>query len=1359
MKRRIGIIGLITAGICVLLTLSSLTGCKSMKKNLPSDWRSSLPEPVLGQHKEWVDFYYETWRIADTKKVEYQGQTLFDTAFKPGKIWMWDTVWISHFGIYVQDANPPITNPMHGYDLFYSAQREDGCIPHVWNVTGEHSFKVHNPIFTLGELNYYRHTGDKSRLARVVPILDRFYFYLKGFYGEPDGLYRNFDWHNGMDNRPMADISIDSTCEQAMVAAQLKQMAGLIGDDERAAKFGKEYDVLKKRINESMWRPADQFYTDLSSNRMPVNVWSVASYWALIAGVADAKQAASMKAHLFDEENFKTPFMVPTLGRKSPGYDGDGGMYWRGAVWVPTSTMVIKGLKKYGYVDAAREIAINGLEGMVATWRETGTLWENYDQEHPGKRGERSRPDFVGWSGVQPIATLIETIIGIEVDAPNNQINWTLRMTEQNGVRNLKWGKNYSRKVDLVADARASADDAVTLHVSSDAPFTLVVDTGFAKKEIAVRKGRNQTFVVQPGRLTAAEKDVVVGNIRLQFLSDSIVRVEEMGPKGFEDRPTFYIVNRDFPGTDYSVTKKDGKTVYTTANYQVIVDNAIAGLNGVQVKDSSGKMTWVIKDTMAADQQFRADLIHTDMKSTRFYTRDLRAELKFITDDGKIRNLTESRFPFIPFPAEPDVSYCIGDMPRLIPSQVGITPAASRGEFAEDSGWDLSNQANDMYFIFPGGTSRKHIEILVDDILQLTGPAVMPPLKVLGTIDSRFYSYKDSDVIHVIDGYLNRSIPIDCKVVDTVWHNHKPTRWEYSVDENFSTNMAALLDECHRRNIEVFLNDHPQPVGPTALSPEELNFRYASLTGLFDQGLDYWWYDKNMWSGLQQPAPGLFRAIWGTALFHDVAKRYNPNKRPLVLSALDIASSPPKGGPYTQIWQKELMPNIAFHRYPITWDGDTKEGWEVNQTELRRTVLFGHGGLVPYLSTDLGGHKPTYPDPENYIRFMQFGALSPIVRPHPWSRYGVAMYPFAFNDEVTQIVGDYLRLRYRIMPMIYAASRRVYETGKPLVERLDWYYPEEQAATEMDQYLFCQSLLVAPITAPARPPFEEVSSEYLTGKTIGPMPESGVYAFCLKDENIDQTFKLTIDGNQVAAWDVLQNAMGSIALKKGETYTCEYKGTLMWQLPHEEVPAVRTVWMPPGQWVDLFTGERLEGPKKVNVKSAIWEMPLYAQTGTPLITVPDRLQTTESPWSKVVIDTFVSGEALSTERMLYEDDTASVAYLNDEYCKTRISVEQAANRISLHIAAKAGSYTGALNSRTWIARFRMPKGTANYKSIELNGIPVSKSDVVIIQPLKSSSNIVLAGEGSQPAMQEGVTIEVKLDQVSTASENNIVLTY
>ena len=477
------------------LPLLHLT-CQTSIARPPDDWRRNLPEPVVDAHPGWVDLYYDTWRIADAKMSQYADQFIFDTAFTKGRIWMWDTVWISHYGIYVQDANPRIKNPMHGHDLFYGVQRADGCIPHVWDVTGSHDWGVHNPIFTLGELNGYRHTGDKGRLTRALPVLDRFFFYLKGKYRTPDGLYRSFDWNNGMDNRPSPGVSIDSTCEQAMVAGHLKEMAEIVGDKEWAARFAEEHLALKKLINEKMWHQGDHFYVDCNSKMEPVNVWSVASYWALLSKVAPAERAKSMKDHLLDPANFKTPMMVPTLGRKSPDYDGKGGGYWKGSVWIPTNTMVIKGLLEYGYLPEAREIAINGLDGMLETWKKTGTLFENYDQEKPGAPGGSSKADFVGWSGVQPIATLIETIIGIKTQAPANKITWTLRLTEKHGVRKLKWGPNYSRQVDLIADARTTADDAVTIHVTTNAPFTLEVDAGFATQTFEIKEAGNKTFTL-----------------------------------------------------------------------------------------------------------------------------------------------------------------------------------------------------------------------------------------------------------------------------------------------------------------------------------------------------------------------------------------------------------------------------------------------------------------------------------------------------------------------------------------------------------------------------------------------------------------------------------------------------------------------------------------------------------------------------------------------------------------------------------------------------------------------------------------------------------------------------------------------
>ena len=77
---------------------------------------------------------------------------------------------------------------------------------------------------------------------------------------------------------------------------------------------------------------------------------------------------------------------VPTVAADEPGYN-PAGEYWRGSVWAPTDTMVIRGLERYGYTDLAREIALNHLTNMGRVFEKTGTVWENYapDKIEPGQ--------------------------------------------------------------------------------------------------------------------------------------------------------------------------------------------------------------------------------------------------------------------------------------------------------------------------------------------------------------------------------------------------------------------------------------------------------------------------------------------------------------------------------------------------------------------------------------------------------------------------------------------------------------------------------------------------------------------------------------------------------------------------------------------------------------------------------------------------------------------------------------------------------------------------------------------------------------------------------------------------------------
>jgi len=67
------------------------------------------------------------------------------------------------------------------------------------------------------------------------------------------------------------------------------------------------------------------------------------------------------------------------------------------------------------------------------------------------------------------------------------------------------------------------------------------------------------------------------------------------------------------------------------------------------------------------------------------------------------------------------------------------------------------------------------------------------------------------------------------------------------------------------------------------------------------------------------------------------------------------------------------------------------------------------------------------------------------------------------NDTHLSVVRDYLNLRYRLLPSIIAAGQRVTLTGIPLVARGDFYWPEHKESSSNQQYIFLDSLLVAPL--------------------------------------------------------------------------------------------------------------------------------------------------------------------------------------------------------------------------------------------------------------------------------------------------------
>jgi hypothetical protein len=103
------------------------------------------------------------------------------------------------------------------------------------------------------------------------------------------------------------------------------------------------------------------------------------------------------------------PVSIALAGNLALNFTG-----WRGPVWINISYMIIRGLIGYGFSEDAADLAFRTIDGVYATHRQTGGIWEFYDAERHDiaelnrKRNERLKqltlgnkplPEY-GWSAL-----------------------------------------------------------------------------------------------------------------------------------------------------------------------------------------------------------------------------------------------------------------------------------------------------------------------------------------------------------------------------------------------------------------------------------------------------------------------------------------------------------------------------------------------------------------------------------------------------------------------------------------------------------------------------------------------------------------------------------------------------------------------------------------------------------------------------------------------------------------------------------------------------------------------------------------------------------------------------------------------
>lgn len=770
---------------------------------------------------------------------------------------------------------------------------------------------------------------------------------------------------------------------------------------------------------------------------------------------------------------------------------------------------------------------------------------------------------------------------------------------------------------------------------------------------------------------------IVQGDIRVQALTDNVIRLEKKGPKGFEDRSTFHVIQRNDFAPDVRLIQLPHQVRVESDRWTLSMPKDAKELSEVKLVDKQGNTLYKV--------------------------------------DGK-----ESNSVWLPEPGRVPKAWAFADKPRIVPPPY---PGYVKLLDQPNCGWDLGNDAQDVYIFIPNGSYAN----LRRAFLGLTGRTSMPPLYIFGLIDSRYYVYTEQTALQRIDDYRARKIPLDVLVIDTDWR--VGASHGYGADPRYFPDLPRFFNAAKAKHVRTMFNDHPEPQAPTALDPKEIGYRYEGLSGLLKQGLDSWWYDRNWHVGLVEPLPSLRKEVWGMMLYRDVTLSVRQEQRPLIMANVDGIDNGYLNRP----------PNVAAHRFPIQWTGDTQARWPFLELAVENALISGVRGLNPYVHEDLGGHafRPTR---ELYIRFVQFGALSPIMRLH--CTKGETREPWAFGADAERIGRDYTNLRYRLLPLLYSSAREAYDTGLPIMRRLDLVYPSSEQTRRNDQYLLGRDLLVAPIiqSATQRPaPASAFEVEFFEGKNfekslskttatgiqfdwgmgspsgvpeddfslravgkIGPLKGIKPYRLSL---TADDGVRMWIDGKLVIDKWIPEDSVtteADLTLDPSRSYDVkieyfEATRNAVLKMGLREVTggvrSVRDVWVPPGSWVDLWSGKRVVGPRVVSVSATLDQTPMFVRAGGLLVLAPEMQYTGQRPWDHMTIESFVTPNTSSSFE-LYEDDGETWFYQGWVGKNQVVSANHSASSSTVTIGAQAASSQSRVSSRSYSLRLHCPRAVA-----------------------------------------------------------------
>ena len=390
------------------------------------------------------------------------------------------------------------------------------------------------------------------------------------------------------------------------------------------------------------------------------------------------------------------------------------------------------------------------------------------------------------------------------------------------------------------------------------------------------------------------------------------------------------------------------------------------------------------------------------------------------------------------------------------------------------------------YFIY-----HTAIAGIIKSYTALTGRMQLPPLWSLGYQQNRYSYYPDTEVLRIAQTLREKKIPADGITLDIHYMDgYQLFTWDKGRFPNplqltsrlkelgFNTTVivdpgikiapgAAAYEKGLKEDVYIKYSDGKNYAGQvwpgwcnfTDFTNEKgRNFWRNQMKFFADNGVSGIWNDMNEIATWGQKIPSNvvfdFEGRKGTILeAHNVygslmartsyeGARSATNLRPFVLTRAGYA---------------------GMQRYTAIWTGDNRSEDDHMIAGIRLLNSLGLSG-VPFAGVDIGGFTGN-PSQGLYTRWIQLGAFFPYLRNHT-AINTKSSEPWTFGEEVTDIARNYISLRYKLLPYLYAAFYEATQNGLPVVRSLaieNTFDPNIYNRAFQNQFSFGRSLLVIPV--------------------------------------------------------------------------------------------------------------------------------------------------------------------------------------------------------------------------------------------------------------------------------------------------------